>query len=405
MRAPELVLPRIWFDRVIAKAEDTAWRVCPLGQSHLEDCTQLLAAEPLSPYRQRAAQDDLFMPRSRLFMRLSEGGEGRLVPPMPPSYDAWNMVLEVGIGESQGDIRAHVVGPDGEVFDLSRICLPGPEFVRLDLQGGTSIATDRERWSRSQGALGLRAWEAYANASVGIVGCGRLGTTLALTMARNGARRLVLCDPDLVERSNLGESDLFEEYDIGRPKAVAAQAALAMQAPWCQAVSAVGDVASEAVANALKGCDVLVCVADTARARFVTGLLAVAFQKPLLDIGTGIFRERGRRVLGIDVRLIVPGSGCLNDYGGPGEATDGVAWSDQRAGSLRSLNHMAVGLGLMQLERLACGDIGRSAWNRLTITGSVEPDLDDMSRQHNASCLCRYTGIGDEVFWCPSWPR
>ncbi len=61
-------------------------------------------------------------------------------------------------------------------------------------------------------------------ATVVIIGCGALGTVLAESLARAGVGRLVLCDRDLVEPSNLQRQTLFTERDAldSRPKAVAA---------------------------------------------------------------------------------------------------------------------------------------------------------------------------------------
>lgn len=63
-----------------------------------------------------------------------------------------------------------------------------------------------------------------AGATVALIGCGALGTVLAESLARAGVGRLILCDRDLVEPSNLQRQTLYTERDAAqsRPKAVAA---------------------------------------------------------------------------------------------------------------------------------------------------------------------------------------
>lgn len=65
-----------------------------------------------------------------------------------------------------------------------------------------------------------------ATASVVIVGVGGLGTEVARLLTLEGVGRLVLCDPDVVEPSNLVRGALFRVADVGRPKVEAAAQAL-----------------------------------------------------------------------------------------------------------------------------------------------------------------------------------
>ena len=75
--------------------------------------------------------------------------------------------------------------------------------------------------------LGPAGQERIEQSAVLLVGCGALRGVLAQTMVRCGVGRLVLVDRDLVEVTNLARQVLFEEGDLGRPKADAARDALA----------------------------------------------------------------------------------------------------------------------------------------------------------------------------------
>ncbi|MBI5241405.1 MAG: sulfur carrier protein ThiS adenylyltransferase ThiF [Elusimicrobia bacterium] len=59
--------------------------------------------------------------------------------------------------------------------------------------------------------------EVLRRSSVGIAGCGGLGSNAALALTRAGIGRLILADFDKVEESNLNRQQ-FTRADIGKPK-------------------------------------------------------------------------------------------------------------------------------------------------------------------------------------------
>jgi len=131
-----------------------------------------------------------------------------------------------------------------------------------------------------------------ADSTFVVVGAGGLGSPLALTLALAGAGRVVLVDDDVVDVSNLPRQILYRTADVGRPKVVAARAALVRRGVAAARVEAVRTRFDEASAAALLHDATVVCdgsddaatkffVNDVARARGVAAVIA------------GVVRDRG----------------------------------------------------------------------------------------------------------------
>ena len=71
--------------------------------------------------------------------------------------------------------------------------------------------------------IGKKGQSKLLKSTAAIVGLGALGSNSAELLARGGIGRLLLIDRDVVELSNLQRQRLFNEDDIGKPKALAAK--------------------------------------------------------------------------------------------------------------------------------------------------------------------------------------
>lgn len=307
----------------------------------------------------------------------------------PGCSAAW---IQDGRAYPLDDIR--IVGPRMEVW---RPACPPPALHGEIPEDGP--------YSRYIGAIGGAAVHERLRAlRVTLVASSRLGSLLATQLARAGVRDLTLIDPDRLDAHSLDAVDTFADA-LGQPKVEAVAQYLARCAPATQLRCIVGDVASEPGLAAAAASDVIVSAPDDDRGRFVASLIATAYHRVLLDVGTGVRRERAQNQAGADLRLVLPGQGCLLCVGGLAFRRQDVDWRRNRAGSLRSLNSLATGQAMLLFERLVMGDLDRTTWLR------VEVDVRGVAAVHepewtvDPECpICARAGLGDAAFLADEIP-
>jgi adenylyltransferase/sulfurtransferase len=143
-------------------------------------------------------------------------------------------------------------------------------------------------------------------ATVLLVGCGALGTTVADLLARAGVGRLRIVDRDVVELSNLHRQTLFDEADAraGVPKAVAATRRLAAVNGDVTVEPLVVDLAADNVLAVMSDVDLVIDGTDNAATRYLLNDAAVRLDRPWV-YGACVGTE-GR------VMTVIPGqSPCL----------------------------------------------------------------------------------------------
>ena len=138
-----------------------------------------------------------------------------------------------------------------------------------------------------------------------VLGMGGLGCPAALALAEEmPGVRLLLVDPDRVERSNLSRQILFTEADVGQPKAEVAARRLSRLVPGARAEPRVLRFGPGSASGLLAGCDVLLDGTDSFETRFAANDAACAARIPLVH---GAVLGWGGQLL-----TILPGGGsCL----------------------------------------------------------------------------------------------
>ncbi len=401
MRSPYCLglLPAVWCRDIPRLAQTRAPGVARLTRNYTCGQRELLAHRlDALPAEGRGAR---FGPRTDLLLV-------QLDAAMAPEA-ARQMIARFGVLPTQlvvalalGTDRAAgqwvgVVCEGGRLVPLEQISLVGPGMLKICVEGPAPDPgpLDGELWSRTRGALGEATHRTVRQSSVAVIGLGRNGSACALTLAMLEVRHLVLIDHDLDELSNLDATVGATLGGIGKPKVNNRLRALRRVRPGGLTVTAVARSVLDAdVLEHLRAVDLIVTAVDQDAAR-----LAVArwingpphLGKVHLDIGTGVFRQGDRREMGADVRLFLPGQACVGCLGGlrnPDEARylaaapagalptqPRPAWHEGRAGSLITINQVAVNLGIQLWLDLLSGRVDESRWYQLRWADDGSPTI------------------------------
>ncbi len=177
--------------------------------------------------------------------------------------------------------KINVTGTRGEAPE------PAPEPGSEQADGTIKIQSEdlvEDRYHR----LRLINWwnqKRLEEAVVVIGGAGALGNEAIKNLALLGVGRLIVCDMDGIETSNLTRSVLFRQHDVGRQKAeVAAERAMEMN-PDVKAVTIEGDLRYSLGLGVIRRADVVLGCLDNIAARVYLSRHAYRMAKPSIDAG------------------------------------------------------------------------------------------------------------------------
>jgi molybdopterin/thiamine biosynthesis adenylyltransferase len=292
---------------------------------------------------------------------------------------------------------------------FTQLRLPGAHMLALEMgpvravsSSDTQGSEDQEayltqgRYSRQAGGLGTPVLSRLQSSRIAVVGLGRTGSVLAHSLARMGCS-LQFFDPDMMEPHNL-DGDLPPLLE-GRPKAeAAARFVRGLMRPGAELDARILPIASPAAGSLLLHCDVLISCVDNDAARLWANAWALALNKPLLDVATGLHPHGAEA----DIRLLPPGSGCLACVGGLAQQAGlqqqlagtqpppmPADFRRQRRGSLRSWGVLSAHMGLRLLEHMYAGRIGHVVFRRLVETEDGGLLVEDSTGSASAGCpLC-----------------
>jgi molybdopterin/thiamine biosynthesis adenylyltransferase len=131
--------------------------------------------------------------------------------------------------------------------------------------------------------IGIEGQERLLEATALIIGLGGLGSPAALYLAASGVGRLILCDHDQVDFSNLQRQIIHRTATVGQPKVESAQAALREINPEVECV-ALPVRADEAKLRELAAqADVVLDCSDNFATRYAVNRVCLELRKPLVS--------------------------------------------------------------------------------------------------------------------------
>lgn len=133
--------------------------------------------------------------------------------------------------------------------------------------------------------LGEEGQRRLASSSVLVVGAGGLGGPLLYALAGAGVGRLVVADGDTVSLSNLNRQFLFDQADLGRPKAEAAARRLSAFNPELTVEGRQTWLEAQNGGELLAGCQLAVAAVDNLTARLALNAACAAGGIPLVNGG------------------------------------------------------------------------------------------------------------------------
>jgi molybdopterin/thiamine biosynthesis adenylyltransferase len=131
--------------------------------------------------------------------------------------------------------------------------------------------------------IGIEGQEKLLAARALVIGAGGLGSPVALYLASAGVGRLILCDDESVDLTNLQRQIVHRTESIGRRKVESAKATLAAINPEVQVAALAERVDEGRLAALAADADVVVDGSDNFATRHAANRVCVRLKKPLVS--------------------------------------------------------------------------------------------------------------------------
>ena len=167
-----------------------------------------------------------------------------------------------------------------------------------------------------------------SNKSACIIGCGGLGCNIAVHMVGAGVGKLILCDFDTVDESNLNRQFLYTKEDIGKVKCEAAKMRLSQFSQNTEIESVNLKIKSSDDLNFSENCDIILLAVDNGKTREIVQKFSDEKKIPLVMVSgdsdtvvpyheNGVFVERAYKDAALPFEIYIKPGGDHHPHGYP----------------------------------------------------------------------------------------
>lgn len=177
--------------------------------------------------------------------------------------------------------------------------------------------------------IGDEGQKKLGEGTIAIVGIGGLGSMMADALVRCGVGMVKMADDDIVEDSNLQRQTLYDETDIGSPKAQVARSKLKKINSEVDIISKENRIGSDNIEGFMEGADIVLDGTDNLETRYIINDACVKHDTPW--VYTAVLQTYGMSM------SIIPGvTPCLRCII-PNKAEEGTYETGAEAGILFSI--------------------------------------------------------------------
>ena len=210
-----------------------------------------------------------------------------------------------------------------------------------------------------------------------IIGCGALGTTIANNLVRAGVGQIKIIDRDIVEMSNIQRQNLFDERDIGLPKAWTAVKRLQKVNSKIKINPVVEDLNNTNIEDIIEGADLIIDGTDNMETRFLINDACIKHKIPWIyggAIGTH----------GMSMNIIPNDTPCFRCVF-PNLPDAGALPTCDTAGVLNTIPPIIASIESTEALKLL---LGKTINNKLLIYDVWTHDFQSIKIKKNNECEC-----------------
>lgn len=130
--------------------------------------------------------------------------------------------------------------------------------------------------------IGAEGQKKLKKSKVLIVGIGGLGSAVAVYLTASGVGYIGIVDPDIVELNNLQRQVVYNEDNIGMPKAVSAMINLKKLNSEVNVLPYPEEINEKNALKIIKPYEIIIACPDNFRTRFILNDVCFKLQKPLI---------------------------------------------------------------------------------------------------------------------------